>query len=375
MNNVLPVKRVFCAGGGAFGTALALSLARKSPDAEIHLWVFDKKEAATIEAARENTIYLKGFPLPPNVHFTSDFKQSLQSLTKGGQEKLDLIIISVPVQFLGAFFKHSGPFLPQGVPIVICSKGIEITTLRFPFEIALDALPSENQRKHLCVLSGPSFASEVAKGLITAVTVGAADIEVARHVQRLFSSQDGKFRCYASTDYIGMEICSAAKNVLAVLTGAAEGYGVGLNARAAIITRGLKEIGRLMRAKGSTGESLGGLSGVGDLSMTASSRESRNYSVGYRLGKGETYEQIKPTMKAVAEGVPTAKSLYMMCEKLGLQMPLCGCVYKLIYEKKPVEEIVAELIQKPLTDELRSFPLPHHEPRPHDSHYQYPAKL
>jgi glycerol-3-phosphate dehydrogenase len=372
MNSVLPVKRVFCAGGGAFGTALALSLARKSPDAEIHLWVFDKKEADAIEAARENKIYLKGFALPPNVHFTSDYKQSLRQLTRDGAEQLDLVVITVPVQFLAAFLKSAGPSLPPGVPLVICSKGIEISTLRFPFEIALDALPSEAQRRCLCVLSGPSFASEVAKGLITAMTCGAKDIALARKVQRLVSSADGKIRVYASEDFMGMEICSAAKNVIAILTGAAEGYGVGLNARAAIVTRGLKEIGRLMRAKGSSGESLGGLSGVGDLSMTASSRESRNYQVGYRIGKGETYAQIKPTMKAVAEGVPTAKALYLLCEKLGVQMPLCACVYKLIYEGKPVEEIVGDLIGKPLTDELRSFPLPHHD---HDHGKVKPSKL
>lgn len=371
MQNILPVKKVFCAGGGAFGTALALSLARKCPDADIHLWVFDKKEAETIEAARENTIYLKGFPLPPRVHFTSDFEQSIKTLGAA----IDVVVITVPVQFLAAFFKKAAPILPQNCPLVICSKGICISSLRFPYEIAMDTLPTQNQRDNVCVFAGPSFASEVAKGLITAVTVAAPNLQLARYVQRLFSSYDGRLRVYSSDDYIGSEICSAAKNVLAILTGAAEGYGLGLNARAAIITRGLKEIGRLMRAKGSNGESLGGLSGVGDLSMTASSRESRNFTVGYRLGKGENYEKdIRPSMKAVAEGVPTAKSLHMMAVKLGVRMPLCQTVFSMLYENKPIEELVAKLINKPLTDELRSFPLGHHHHH-QPNQQQQPSKI
>lgn len=376
MNGILPVKRVFCAGGGAFGTALALSLTRKCPDAEIHLWVFDKKEADTIEAARENTIYLAGFPLPPTIHFTSDCAKSLQTLTRNGQDKLDLIIVTVPVQFMGAFFTKIGPLFPHDVPICICSKGIDITTLRLPFEIAMDSLPSERQRKNVCVMAGPSFASEVAKGLITAVTAAAPDIELARHVQRLFSSYDGKFRVYSSTDHVGSELTSACKNTLAILTGAAEGYGLGLNARAAIITRGLKEIGRLMRAKGSNGESLGGLAGVGDLSMTASSKESRNYTVGMRIGKGESYErEIRPSMKAVAEGVPTAKSLYLLARKLNVEMPLCRCVYQMLYESRPIEQIVNDVILKPLSDELRAFPKlsESYQYRKPDAHHQYPA--
>jgi glycerol-3-phosphate dehydrogenase len=353
----VPVKRVLSIPGGAFGTALALSLNRKCPDAQIHCWVHDPKEAKIIEEARENTIYLKGYPLPPAIHFTSDLVKSIELLQKqDNQQQIDLILITVPVQFMAAFFTKYAPYFPRDTPIVLLSKGIDIATQRFPIEIAEASLPP-HLKKNLCAAAGPSFASEIAKGLMTCLTTASHDIEYARRVQRLLSSYDGTLKCFACTDINGLEITAAAKNVIAILSGVATGLGYGLNARNALCARGLKEIGRLARAYGSNGAATFGLAAA-DLFMTASSLESRNFTVGYRIGKGENYEkQIKPSMKAVQEGVTTTKAIYNLAHKLHVEMPLCFAVYEILYNNRPATEVFKELMQKPLEDETSFFPV------------------
>ena len=337
----IPVKHATVFGGGAFGTALSFVLARKG--ARVKTWLIDPKEAKEVEEKRVNNFYLKGIRLHSLIHFTSDVADALQDT--------EIVILAIPTQFLNSFLQKNKDALPKdGTPIVIACKGIELGTLRTPHEIVLSHLPKENH-KNVAVLAGPSFAKEVAHGQFTAVAIASEDMTTAHKVQMQVTLDDGSFRAYATSDVIGAEIASAVKNVLAIASGAAQGMGMGRNARAALISRGLLELTQLARALGSTTVSLTGLAGIGDLLLTCSSELSRNFTVGLRLGQGETLEKIKQTMKAVAEGVPTSKALFELSKKVNVRMPICYQVYQVLYNGRDVREAFFRLVQMPLQDE------------------------
>lgn len=340
-----PLSRATVIGGGAFGTALAMVLAKKSERIErpiIHVWVRHPEIAQTVNETRMNERYLPGVPFPDNVLFTSEILTAVKDS--------ELVLVAIPTQFLRSFLESNRSTLPVGVPIVLCSKGIECGSLQTPFEIMRDELPGK-YAKWISVLAGPSFAKEMAASQPTGVAVAAEDIAVTQQVMRLMSSRAANFRCYGSTDVMGCEVAGAVKNVLAIASGCCTGLGLGNNSRAALVCRGLSEMSELAKQAGSNGKSLSGLAGVGDLMLTCSSELSRNFTVGLRLAKGEKLPDILGSMSAVAEGVASAKSIKELCAKHKIQMPICEQVYELLYNEKNPAVGVKELLERPLRHE------------------------
>lgn len=303
------------------------------------MWVREPEIVESINKQRENTEFLKGIKLPSNIIATSDLAES----TRDSQ----LVLVVVPTQFLRSFIVANHTKLPMNVPIVCCSKGIETTSLLTPFEILSEELPGKYQA-HLCALSGPSFAKEVALNLPTNVTVASSHPHVAQMVQKYMS--DLNFRVYTSDDVIGAELCGALKNVIAIASGAADGFGFGFNSRAALITRGLAEMTRLVLMKGGKAETMQGLPGMGDLVLTCTGNLSRNFQVGARLAKGDKLQDIL-SGSSVAEGVKTAESVHQLALKMGVEMPISEQVYLVLYQNKPVAQALASLQARPLRAE------------------------
>lgn len=329
-------------GSGAFGTALATVLGKKCE--QVKVWHLNAGEANLINEKRENVLFLKGVPLAKNITYTADVEDTYRDA--------EIILFVIPTPFMRGFLKaHAKPLLEHvranRVPVVVCSKGIEQSTLKFPAQILLEYLPGVP----IGVLSGPSFAIEVAKDMLTNVTVASDDIAEARRIQRLLSTPDGMFRCWAGEDPVGCEVASAVKNVLAIASGAASGLGMSNNARAALISRGLIEIRDLTQALGGNGQAVFGLAGLGDLTLTCSSELSRNFTVGNKLGKGMTMAAIMRDAKAFAEGVATSESLFRLAEKLKVPMPLCKEVYLVVHKQKNAGDSLRDLLKLPLRDE------------------------
>ncbi|AIN96116.1 glycerol-3-phosphate dehydrogenase [NAD+], glycosomal [Leishmania panamensis] len=341
-NELLYLKKAVVFGSGAFGTALATVLAKKCR--EVCVWHIKEEEAQLVNRKRENMMYLKGVKLASNITFTSNVEQAYKDA--------EIILFVIPTQFLRGFFQKSGGNLityakEKCVPVLVCTKGIERSTLKFPAQIVGEFFADYP----LSVLAGPSFAIEVAAGIFTCVGIASADINQARRLQRIMTTGDRTFVCWATTDTIGFEVASAVKNVLAIGSGVANGLGMGFNARAALITRGLLEIRDLTGALGGDGSAVFGLAGLGDLQLTCSSELSRNFTVGKRLGEGTSIEEIQRTSKAVAEGVATAEPLMRLAQQLKVSMPLCKEIYKIVYEKKNPRDAIADLLSCGLQDE------------------------
>jgi glycerol-3-phosphate dehydrogenase len=274
--------------------------------------------------------------------FTSDLR--------GAVAGVEIVLFAIPTQFLRPLLEDHRSTFPVGVPLVQSAKGIEVETLKTPFEVMEEELPGK-YGKFLCVLGGPSFAKEMAANLATNVSVASPNVALAEKVQRQRSCRAASFRCYVNVDYLGCEIAGAVKNVLAIASGASSGIGLGLNARAGLICRGLHEMSSLAKAYGSSLEAMAGLAGVGDLMLTCSSELSRNFTVGYRLAKGERLQDIIESTSAVAEGVATAKSVHDLSVKLGVDMPICKQVYAVLYENISVHEALGCLQDRPLSHE------------------------
>ncbi|CCW65227.1 unnamed protein product [Phytomonas sp. EM1] len=329
-------------GSGAFGTALATVLAKKCE--QVKVWHMNAGEANLINEKRENVMFLKGVPLAKSISYTADVEDTYR--------EAEIIFFVIPTPFMRGFLKvHAKGLLDHvranRVPVVVCSKGIEQSTLKFPAQILMEYLPGVR----VSVLAGPSFAIEVAKDMLTNVTVASDDLEEARRIQRMLSTPDGMFRCWAGLDTIGCEVASAVKNVLAIASGAANGLGMGTNARAALISRGLIEIRDLTQALGGNGQAVFGLAGLGDLTLTCSSELSRNFTVGNKLGKGMTMAEIMRDAKAFAEGVVTSEPLFRLAEKLKVSMPLCREVYLVVHKQKDARASLHDLLRLPLRDE------------------------
>ncbi|CEM31911.1 unnamed protein product [Vitrella brassicaformis CCMP3155] len=332
-------KKVAVMGGGAFGTGMAQLMARKG--CKVMLQVREAEAREGINNDHENTLFLPGVKLEPSITAVDGVPEAVKDA--------EMIFLVIPTQFLRKFIQTFHSCLPVGVPMVCCAKGIENDTLQTPFEIMEEELPGKYHR-HLGVLTGPSFAREVAEGQQTNVTVAARDPEIAKKVQ--YAVSDECFRAYTSSDVIGCEICGAIKNVYAIASGALEGFGMGYNARAALITRGLAEISRLAVQKGASPLTISGLAGVGDLTLTCTGTLSRNWQLGNRMAKGETLQQITESMRAVAEGVHTAKSLHQLMETMGIHMPIADEIYKVLFEGKGMKEALAALRSRPLREEV-----------------------
>ena len=321
-------------GGGAWGTALAQSLASAGRD--VVLWTFEHECAQSINTRHENTLYLPGVKLSKSIQGTSDMSDL---------ENIDALLAVPPAQFMRATLRDFAPHAKDGLPIILCSKGIEHNSLAFMADVLGDVIPKAKP----AVLSGPSFAVDVAAGLPTAVTLAVSDQVLGERLSHAIASP--AFRPYLSDDIIGAEIGGAVKNVLAIACGIVLGKGLGKSAHAALIARGFAEMTRLGTALGAKRETLSGLSGLGDLVLTCSSPQSRNMSCGLALGKGESLQTIMDGRCAVTEGVATAPALYKLAQKHGVEMPICFAVARILDEKISVDEAIVELLGRARTQE------------------------
>ena len=337
--------RIGVIGAGGWGTALAALLAKAGH--EVCLWARNPDICEQLQYHRENSRYLPGIGLPKQLTYTA-------SLSSVVAEKA-LLVLAVPSQALRSVATDLAACLgPFGPLLVSTSKGVEEQTLQ-TMSAVLEDVFGETVKKHFAVLSGPSFAADVVKGLPTAVTVAAFDTRVAQQVQQVFSTAE--FRVYTTTDVIGVEIGGAVKNVIALAAGVSDGLGYSYSARAALITRGLVEIIRLASRLGAQPQTLSGLSGMGDLVLTCTSDLSRNYRVGLRLGKGEPIQDILAGMTTVAEGVRTCRSVFNLAQQWEVEMPIVEQVYALLYANKSPRHVVADLLAREVKPEFIRFEL------------------
>jgi len=321
-------------GAGAWGTALSLVVRRAGQKAI--LWAYEPEVVEAINRGHENQTYLPGAALDPAVRATG----SLAEVAKA-----DALLLATPAQPLRAIAIELAPHVADGTPIVICAKGIEQHTGALLSEVAAECLPG----MPIAVLSGPSFASEVARELPTAMTLACRDKVLGERLVAAIGS--ARFRPYLSDDLAGAEIGGAVKNVIAIACGVVAGCRLGDNARAALITRGLAEMARLGIAKGAHAETFMGLSGLGDLTLTCNGAQSRNFSLGVALGEGRKLGDILGERRSVAEGVTTAASVVELAKKLGVEMPISTAVHAILHQGASIDETVAKLLARPFRDE------------------------
>jgi glycerol-3-phosphate dehydrogenase (NAD(P)+) len=326
-------------GAGSWGTTLANLLARKG--FKVDLWAFEKELCDLIRTTGENKWYLPGSPLHENLTAHND----LESVVVGRQ----FLLMAVPSQVYRPVAARMVPLLAQNARIVTATKGIENDTLLTMSGVWQELLPQRPDVKLFC-LSGPSFAHEVALDMPTAVTIAGDEIESTKAVQEVFSTP--VFRVYTSLDRIGLELAGASKNVIAVAAGICDGLSLGYNTRAALITRGLAEISRLGCRMGAHPLTFSGLAGIGDLLLTCTGDLSRNRTVGIELAHGKKLDEILGSMRMVAEGVATARSIHFLAKRMGVEMPICEQVYRVLYENKDPLSVTRELMQRDLKHEL-----------------------
>lgn len=317
--------KAFVIGNGGWGTALGMVLARNGND--VTIWGPFEDELKDIRITGENTTYLPGVKVPSEIRWTSD---------PAAVSDADLIVVVTPSRFYRSSLETFKPYLPTDALIVSATKGLDEATHQRMSEVAHDVLG-----RNVAILSGPSHAEEVARGIPTAVTIAS---ERAAQIQEAFMGKS--FRVYSSDDPLGVEIGGTLKNVIAVAAGILDGMGLGDNTKAALMTRGLAEITRLGVCLGAKPETFSGLSGIGDLIVTCASRHSRNRSVGERLGKGETLESIMGGMKQVAEGVWNAKAARDLAAEHGIQMPITEEVCKIVEDGKDPRQALNDLMSR-----------------------------
>ncbi|MCY3003715.1 MAG: NAD(P)-dependent glycerol-3-phosphate dehydrogenase [Planctomycetota bacterium] len=335
-----PVQRAVVIGGGSWGTALALLLARKG--VEVNVWCNQRTQADEFNAARANTRYLPGVELPANLRFTADPHRA----AAGAQ----IAVSAVPTQFLRRVAARFEDALAGNVTIVSATKGLEIETLSRPTEILEEVLGTRS----LAVLSGPSHAEEVARGQPATVVAASKVPEVAVQAQAAFNGDF--FRVYTSSDLLGVELAGALKNVIALAAGIGDGLALGDNAKAALVTRGMVEMARVGVSRGARMETFFGLAGIGDLVTTCCSRHSRNRAVGEAIGRGETLEQVLARMQMVAEGVWTTKALFGPESELSdVSMPIAAEVHAVLFESKPPRAAVADLMRREPAPEMKGL--------------------
>ena len=317
-------------GGGAWGTALAAMAAISGHDT--WLYARDAETVERINTERRNPAYLGEIELPEGIHASTDAQAAFRNA--------DIVLVVVPAQVMRKGLLELSGLIPQSAPVILCAKGIERETGRLMSEVVAEVLPNHT----IGALSGPSFATDVARGLPTAVTIACEDAAIA---DRLAATLSGPaFRCYSTTDLKGVEIGGALKNVLALAAGAAIGRGYGASAQAALVTRGFAELRRIGQAMGAKPETIMGLSGLGDLMLTCSSSQSRNYSYGLAIGRGEDLSN-----RPLAEGVATAPIAAELCEKYAIPAPIITAVAALLAGTITIDEAVTALLNRPLKTE------------------------
>ena len=341
MKNIIDVSavKVGVVGAGSWGTALADLLGLKG--FKVDLWVFEKEVKRQIQDDRENKVFLPGFPLSNNISPSNDISEVVS--------KKDLVLIVVPSHVMRETAQKVRGHISPGTIVVSASKGIENKTHLTMSGVLKETLP-EIDEDFFAVLSGPSFAREVANKFPTVIAVASKDQKVADYIQRLFATP--YFRVYTNNDMIGLELGGAVKNVIAIAAGIMDGLGLGLNTRAALITRGLTEMRRLGLKLGANPRTFAGIGGVGDLVLTCTGDISRNHTVGKKIGEGMKLKEILSEMQMVAEGVKTAKSVYNLSRKLGIEMPISHEVYHVLYENVSPKDAVHRLMTRDLKQEL-----------------------
>ncbi|HNN49532.1 MAG TPA: NAD(P)H-dependent glycerol-3-phosphate dehydrogenase [Pseudomonadota bacterium] len=331
-------------GAGSWGTALACVLCENQH--KVTLWGRDAAQMSEAETTRENRRYLPGLRLPDSLRFTADLHAAIATLPK---DEPSLIVAVVPTHTMRQVFADIAAEIPPQAIIVTASKGIENDTLLTMDDVLSQVLPS-HLHDRIAVLSGPSFAKETIEKYPTAVVAAAKQRPIAEAVQRAF--QVGYFRVYTSDDVIGAEVGGAVKNVIAIACGMADGLGFGHNTRAAAITRGLAEITRLGVRLGCNPLTLAGLAGMGDLVLTCNGPQSRNRQAGLLFAQGKTLVQVQAEMKQVAEGIRTVRSVHDLAAKVGVEMPISAAMYRVLYEGKPVGQVMSDLLGRPPRHEL-----------------------
>lgn len=324
------LQQISIIGDGGWGTTLAVHLARQ--DRKVKLWGPFPKYVEEVTRSRINTKFLPGVKIPRHVEMTADLPDAIASA--------DLIVLASPSQYLTGVLQQIKPCDYKGKVFLSVVKGIDTDRLVRMSEI----IKEELGRVTVAVLSGPTIAGEVARGIPSTAVVACRDKAIAAQIQGIFHSDT--FRIYTNTDIIGVELGGSVKNIIALACGLCDGLGFGTNTKSAIVTRGLAEMARLGKALGARGETFSGLTGIGDLVTTCFSPQSRNRSVGEQLGKGRSIKAILSSMDQVAEGVVTAKAVYRLSKKLGVAMPITQEIYRILYEGKKPKEAVADLMTR-----------------------------
>ena len=334
------VQRALVIGDGGWGTTLAAMLVRRGVPTV--LWSHDPRRSEELRRLGENTRFLPGIKLPDSLQFSAD----PHSAAKGA----DLVVSAVPTQFLRSIAERFAEALPGDVGLISASKGLEIESLSPPSQILREVLGDRD----VCILTGPSHAEEVARGLPATVVAAASDKAFALRVQAAFTGE--MFRVYTHTDPIGAELAGALKNVIAIAAGISDGLGLGDNAKSALLTRGMIEMARYGVGRGGKFETFFGLAGIGDLVTTCCSKHSRNRSVGEAIGRGETLQAVLARMNMVAEGVWTTKALFgPEAETEGISMPIAEQVHAVLFEGKSPREAVLDLMRREPADEMKGL--------------------
>ncbi len=317
-------------GGGAWGTALAQTMAAGGRD--VVIWAREPEVIAAINVHHENTTFLPGIELHENL-------KAVESIHDAA--KCDIVLLVTPAQHMRSTLQTIKDDVKTGNSLVICSKGIELDSGKLLTTVAKEELPDAT----IAVLTGPTFAREIASGLPGAVTIGVEDEDVGRELQKALGVKG--FRPYISEDLIGVQLGGAIKNVIAIACGVVTGKKMGDSARAALLTRGVAEIARLGTAMGAKKETLLGMCGIGDLMLTCSSMQSRNFSLGAQLGEGKTLEDILGSRNAVTEGVHTAESTLALAKRYAVDMPITEAVNECLSGKKTIDEAIEDMLNRP----------------------------
>lgn len=333
------MSKVSFLGAGSWGTALAILLGNAGH--EVMLWSVIKEEVDLLREKREHIHRLPGVKLPDTITIMDDLEATCKDR--------DLIVFSVASPYVRSTAKLAAPYIPQEQLVVNVAKGIEDSTLMTLSEILKEELPG----REIAVLSGPSHAEEVSKGIPTTVVVGAESFASASKIQDIFMNDF--FRVYTSPDIIGIELGGALKNVIALAAGICDGLGFGDNTKAALMTRGIAEMSRLGVAMGGKAETFAGLSGIGDLIVTCTSVHSRNWNAGNLIGKGATMEEAMAEVKQVVEGVYSAKAAIHLAQKYQISMPICEEINKVLFENKSAKDAVADLFERDKKHEYDSL--------------------
>lgn len=331
-------EKIAVIGAGSWGTALAIHLAKKQYD--VRLWGHRAEHVRELSKVRENISYLPGIIFPDNLYVHGTIREAVDGA--------NVVCMVVPSHCFRQVFLDTLVHTCEGTIFVSASKGIENETLKTMTQVMEECTPEEKENFR-AVLSGPSFAKEVANEVPTAITIGCSNKKISKYLQDLFTYE--YFRAYTSEDIIGLEISASLKNIIAIAAGICDGLAFGSNARAALITRGLAEMTRLGTALGADSRTFYGLSGLGDLVLTCTGDLSRNRYVGLELGKGKKLREILNSMSMVAEGIKTTKSVHDLVKGMAIDMPILEQVYKIIYEEKDCRTAVKDLLNRELKEE------------------------